>query len=237
MVFDRLRRPYVTVSLIATMTLIHLSLGGLMMARRGAGPLLALAGERPTRLLVRAGAMRGARVDLGELWRLISCIFLHGDGLHLLLNMLALWALGRLCEALYGPQRFLGLFLLSGLCGASFSWLGGNLNSVGASGGIFGLLGAGFIFGWRYRERLPEPMSVFLRRRLAPWIAINLLIGFLIPFIDNLGHIGGLVGGSILAMTMGNAIIPGEQSPRWLQVMGTLGSLSLLAYALWGVWS
>ncbi|MEL6345401.1 MAG: rhomboid family intramembrane serine protease, partial [Myxococcota bacterium] len=101
--------------------------------------------------------------------------------------------------------------------------------------GIFGLLGAGFVFGWRYRARLPGPMSVFLRRRLAPWIVINLIIGMIIPFIDNLGHTGGLIGGSILAMILGNPVVPGEQSPRWMRWASVGLSAALLGFALWGV--
>ncbi len=238
-VFDRLKRPTVTVSLVTLITGIHLVLGAVMWSRGQVGVLGAIIAERGPNLLVRCGAMRAPKIDAGELWRLVSCVFLHGDGLHILLNALALWALGRLCEALYGPARFLWLFLMSGICGACFSWLGGNESSVGASGGIFGLMGAAIVFGWRYRHRLPEPMSVFLRRKLAPWVVVNLVIGAVIPFIDNLGHTGGLVGGSVLAMVMGNRVVPGEESPwavRGLMAAVSLVLMGIAATAVAGKW-
>ena len=128
---------------------------------------------------------------------------------------------------------------MSGICGACFSWLGGNESSVGASGGIFGLMGASIVFGWRYRHRLPEPMSVFLRRKLAPWVVVNLVIGAVIPFIDNLGHTGGLVGGCVLAMVMGNRVIPGEESPwaaRGLMAAVSLVLMGVAATAVAGKW-
>lgn len=238
-IFDGFRRPYATVALVAAMTGIHLALGAVML-RRGSGLLMALAGTRPLSLLVRSGAMRGRLLDAGELWRLVSCIFLHGGGLHMLLNGVALLGLGRLCESLYGPARFVWLFLLSGICGAVFSWLGGNASSVGASGGIFGLLGAGMIFGWRYRRRLPEPMSVFLRRKLAPWVVLNLAIGAVIPFIDNRAHIGGLVGGMVLAMIIGTPVIPGEQSRppvRWAMAAGSAALMGIAAVEVARRWA
>ncbi len=238
-VFDHLRRPVVTAALVALITGIHLALGAVMWSRGQVGFLGALAAERGANLLIRSGAMRAPKIDAGELWRLVSCVFLHGDGLHILLNALALWALGRLCEALYGPSRFLWLFLASGICGACFSWLGGNESSVGASGGIFGLMGAAMVFGWRYRHRLPEPMSVFLRRKLAPWVVVNLVIGAVIPFIDNLGHTGGLVGGCVLAMILGNRVVPGEESPWPLRALMAAVSLLLMggaALAVAGKW-
>lgn len=239
-VFDHLRRPVVTGILVAAMVAIHLRLGWMLWAKGRMGVLEALGGARPSRALIRFGAMSSEQVDQGALWRLVTCVFLHGDGLHLLLNAAALWALGRLCEALYGPTRFAALFLLSGLCGATFSWVGGNATSVGASGGIFGLMGASMVFGWRYRERLPAPMSVFLRRTLLPWVVLNLAIGLVLPFIDNLGHVGGLVGGTIAAMIIGNRVVPGEESPPWrhaliaLWVLATLGWAFSHAMPRWG---
>ena len=232
-VFERLRRPYATAVLVAAMVGIHLWLGATLWMRGRLGVLGALGAVRPQRALIRFGAMSSDRVDQGEVWRLVTCVFLHGDGLHILVNASALWALGRLCEALYGSTRFVGLFLLAGVCGATFSWVGGNETSVGASGGIFGLMGAGMIFGWRYRERLPEPMSVFLRRTLLPWVVLNLAIGLVLPFIDNLGHVGGLVGGTIAGMVIGNRVVPGEEPPPWVRAVAALITAGALSWAFW----
>ena len=106
--------------------------------------------------------------ELGQYYRLLSCVFLHGDGMHLTLNMFALFGLGRLCEAAYGKARFLWLFVFSGLCGSLVSLKGGVGLSVGASGSVFGLLGAGVVFGFRYRKELPSPLRAIFGRGLLP---------------------------------------------------------------------
>src|SRR4029078_9861837 len=107
-----------------------------------------LLAQRDLATLEAVGAMRGLRVSGGEYWRLVSCILLHGSGMHILLNAIAWFALGRLCESVYGPVRLLFLFMMSGICGSLLSWAGGNANSVGASGAIFGRRAArsGFAF-------------------------------------------------------------------------------------------
>ena len=153
----------------------------------------------------------------------MSSVFLHGDGIHITLNMIALFALGRMCEAVYGPVRFLWLFLLSGIAGETLSWVGGNPMSVGASGGIFGLMGAAIIFGWKNSSGLPDHTSRFFRYKLIPWVIFNLGLGLVVPVIDNLGHLGGLVGGTVLAMTLGNRIVtdsPVSQGAlRWMLLL------------------
>lgn len=238
-VVDRLleymHRPVATIVLIACMVVIHLVVG-LVMYTSGRVTLLGvLLAQRGVRLLTRAGAMNTARLDQGELWRLVSAIFLHGSGLHIFFNAIATYALGRLCEAVYGPARFVWLFLLSGMGGFVLSWLGGTPVSVGASGGIFGLLSAAFVFGWRYRAVLPGPAGDFFRQRLLPWIVLNLFIGVVLPFIDNRGHIGGLVTGAVMAMVIGNRVLPRQQGPRAIRVAMAVGSMALIGWAAWGV--
>lgn len=212
-------------------------LSGNIMRLRGNADLLGMwVLPRGPGLLGRLGAMKAARIEDGELWRFVSAVFLHGDLLHLGLNALALVALGRLCESIYGRTRFFWIFLLSGVFGFVLSWAGGNTLSVGASGGLFGLLGAAIVFGWRYREQLPEGPGVFFRRKLAPWVALNLLIGVFVPFIDNLGHTGGLLTGIVLGAIVGNRVVPGEQGPRWTRWAMALISLGLVGWAAFGVW-
>ena len=153
----------------------------------------------------------------------------------MLLNGVAFFALGRLCEAVYGSVRFLWLFLVAGVCGSTLSFLGGNALSVGASGGIFGLLGAAVVFGWRYRHKLPPGASDFFRMRLLPWVALNLFIGAVIPFIDNLGHTGGLIGGAVMAALIGNRVVPGEEGTARGKVWMASVSFAILAWAALGV--
>ena len=151
-------------------------------------------------VLSQAGALNVFRVDQGEWWRLISSIFLHGDLLHLSLNVLALVALLRIGEAIYGAFRALGILFLSGLMGAFCSWSMGATQTVGASGAIFGLLAALCICAWKYRVEFSGELGELLRKNLIFWGIVNLLLGFVIPNIDNPSHLGGVIAGTILGM-------------------------------------
>jgi len=224
------RRPWMTISLLVVIGFAHLLAGIIQLAQGKANLAGVLVAGRPTGILVYLGAMYEPRVSDGELWRLISCLFLHGDGMHILLNGLALFGLGRLCESVYGPVRFLWLFLVAGLCGSTLSWLGGNTASVGASGSIFGLMGACIVFGHRYRLVLPPHIGEIFRKKLLPWVGLNLFIGVIIPFIDNLGHVGGLMGGAMMAAVLSNRVIPSEPNTLAGRVaMGVCSGLLLLS--------
>ena len=135
----------------------------------------------------------------GEVWRLITCTFLHADIIHISFNMIALLAIGPLVEKYYGKSRYLLIYLGSGILGSLFSAVLGNYVSVGASGAIFGLFGALLYFGYKYRATLDG----FLRSSIIPVIAANLLMGFVVPGIDVIGHIGGLIGGLLFSYTVG----------------------------------
>lgn len=232
-----LQRPsWVTGGLIAAITAIHLSLGAVMMSRGRVGLWGLLEQQRGARLLTRAGGLAAEQVGDGEPWRLISALFLHVDGLHLLLNAAALYSLGQLCEALFGRARFLWLYLLCGLGGSLATWAGGTKLSVGASGAIFGLMGAAMAYGWRHGDGLPEDIARLLRRRLLPWVGLNLLVGALVPVIDNRAHIGGLVAGLALGATLGDDVTPGREAGPAARLGMVAGSLGLLAWGAWGVW-
>jgi rhomboid protease GluP len=163
------------------------------------------AGEGGLALLF--GAKINSLVWKGQSWRLVSSMFLHGGFLHLLFNGYALYLLGPLLERLHGSRRFLILYLFSGLAGAAASVMFTDGPSVGASGAIFGMLGALVVFGLKFRTSLPPRVARALGVGLLPWVAINLVIG-LIPGlpIDNAAHIGGLIAGTALAVTFGSAL-------------------------------
>ena len=194
-----MRRPWLTLGLVAALVTWHGVVGGVLYQRGQVALVGVLVARRPRPLLRRCGAMASARIEDGELWRLVSSGFLHIDGLHLLLNGLALIALGRICEAVYGATRTLWMFVLCSLCGAGLSWASGNPLSAGASSAVFGFMGAAIVFGWRHGRALPDRASTFFRWKLLPWLILNLVLGFL-PFIDAVAHVGGLLGGTAAAL-------------------------------------
>ncbi len=157
--------------------------------------LTQLFGER---IVFFYGAQWNELVAQGWYWQLFTSIFLHSGLTHLLFNAYALFILGRDIEAFYSPKWFLIIYLLAGLAG-SVAWyvLGDPIPSVGASGAIFGLIGAEAAFYVRNRRLFGQ----FGRQRLANLgvlLAINLVFGFTIPNINNIAHLGGLVGGFLL---------------------------------------
>ena len=136
----------------------------------------------------------------GEYYRLITSMFLHSDIFHIGFNMYALYILGSQAESFFGKAKFTAIYFLSGIAGSLLSiLLNVNTLSIGASGAIFGLLGALLYFGYNFRVYLGNTLI----REIVPIICINLLLGFAYPNIDNYGHIGGLVGGLATSMAFG----------------------------------
>ena len=144
-------------------------------------------------LLIALGAKHNASIAAGEYWRLVTPMFLHGSLLHFFFNMYALFNLGREVETFLGPWRFLLLYFYAGVAGTVFSLLFTPNPSVGASGGIFGLIGAQAVFLFRHRELFGDRARRGLRQIVFLAI-INLAIG-LQGNIDNWAHLGGLLGG------------------------------------------
>lgn len=147
------------------------------------------------------GMKVNALIIQGQVWRLITPIFLHASILHLGFNMYALYVLGPALEQFYGRRRFLALYLLAGYSGNVASFLFSDAPSLGASTAVFGLLAAQGVFFYQNKELFGS----IARRSLTNIVtiaAINLVIG-LSPGIDNWGHLGGLVGGLIFAWFSG----------------------------------
>ncbi|MER7166441.1 rhomboid family intramembrane serine protease [Micromonospora sp. NPDC000207] len=154
----------------------------------------------------------------GEWYRLVTAMFLHYGVLHLLLNMWALWVLGRSLEAVLGPARFVALYLVAGLGGnvAAYLFSAENQATAGASTAIFGLFAATFVI----MRRLGRDTSAIL-----PILVINLIFTFAVPGISIAGHLGGLVTGAMVALVMAYA----PRSHRTLvQSVGTTAILVLL---------
>ena len=155
----------------------------------------------PTNILALLGANNITLLQNGEIWRLLTYMFLHGSLLHLLINMYSLYIIGTQIENYYGKTKYIIIYLVSGICGGLLSAIGIGVNviSAGASGAIFGLLGALAYFGYHYRLYLGNA----LKTQIIPVIAINLLIGVMVTGIDNFCHIGGLISGIFTAMALG----------------------------------
>ena len=136
----------------------------------------------------------------GQYYRLFTCMFLHSDIFHIGFNMYALYILGAQAEGFFGKTKFSVIYILSGLSGSLLSiLLNFNTISIGASGAIFGILGALLYFGYNFRVYLGNTLI----REILPVICINLLLGFYYSSIDNYAHIGGLVGGFTTSMALG----------------------------------
>lgn len=139
--------------------------------------------------------------NLGEYYRLFTAAFLHGGLVHLLFNCYALYIIGPQVENFYKRRNFLLIYFGSILSASLLSslLLPYNGASVGASGAIFGLLGALLYFGYHYRLYLGNALN----SQLIPLIFANLLFGMLMSGIDNAAHIGGLIGGILVSMAVG----------------------------------
>lgn len=158
-------------------------------------------GPSDVKTLVFMGANSSYYTKAGEYYRLLTCIFLHAGFAHIICNMYSLIVIGPQVESFYGKLKYLFIFLVSGICGSILSLVfsSSNIVSVGASGAIFGLLGAIIYFGYHYRVYLGN----VLKSQIIPVIILNLVIGFMISGIDNFAHIGGLIGGLFAAMACG----------------------------------
>lgn len=143
------------------------------------------------RTLLDFGAKFREAIQLGQWWRLVTAGFLHGGLFHILMNSWVLFDIGAQVEEIYGAPRLIVFYFLATVFGfyASAVWNPGL--SVGASAGIFGLIGAMIALGVRYRT---NPMSQMIRGMYVRWAIYGLILG-LLPGIDNAAHIGGLAAG------------------------------------------
>jgi rhomboid protease GluP len=184
-----LAQPRATYVLLALIILVFLA-------------MTAAGGSENPRVLILFGANVNSLIAAGQVWRLFTSMFLHIGYLHLFFNGYALYIFGIQVERLYGSPRFLAIYLLAGLYGslASFAFGPPGL-SAGASGALFGLLGAMLAFFRRHRETF----GTWGRRQLVNLLVlagINLVISITVPGIDILAHLGGLVSGAVLGWVL-----------------------------------
>jgi rhomboid protease GluP len=184
-----LAQPRATYVLLALIILVFLA-------------MTAAGGSENIRVLILFGANVNSLIAAGQVWRLLTSMFLHIGYLHLFFNGYALYIFGIQVERLYGSPRFLAIYLLAGLYGSLVSFAFGPPGlSAGASGALFGLLGAMLAFFRRHRETF----GTWGRRQLVNLLVlagINLVISITVPGIDILAHLGGLVSGAVLGWVL-----------------------------------
>jgi membrane associated rhomboid family serine protease len=215
------REPTLTYTLIGANVLIALAvfLSGASAVSFGGGSL------------VEALAVSRVEIARGEVWRILTAGFVHAGLLHLAFNMFALWVLGGLLEPAIGRLRFALIYFVSLLAGTFGALLltAPNVQTVGASGAIFGLMGAAIVV---MRNRGLNPME----SGLAVWLGLNLLITFAIPGISIGGHLGGVVGGALAAVVLfevGDRVrLPAIVPAAVVAVLGGLAVAGSLAISL-----
>jgi membrane associated rhomboid family serine protease len=148
-------------------------------------------------LLARMGSLVPERAWSGEWWRFFACTFLHGGTWHVALNAFVLWMLGRFLEPFVGSTRFLLIYFASGLAGSVSSACFVTSQSVGASGAIWGLLGAEVALAFYPRPLLPTAMLPMARRTVLANLGLNLLAS-LSPHVDLAAHVGGGLMGALV---------------------------------------
>jgi membrane associated rhomboid family serine protease len=175
---------------VVTNALIVANVAVYLVQASGGGTLTNPAGE-----VFQKGFLRAYEVGAGEWWRLLTSGFLHGSPIHLLFNMLMLWWFGRPLEALLGRGRFLAIYFLSILTGSAGALVLSPTNStIGASGAVFGILGAGLVLE-RNRINVFGGSALFV-------VIFNLAFTFAVSYVSIGSHIGGLVGGALAVLVL-----------------------------------
>jgi rhomboid protease GluP len=203
-----------------------------------------LGGSTAIRTLLQLGAQVNVFVAAGQYWRLVTAMFLHIGLAHIAFNMYALFILGRDIEGFYGSLRFAAIYFISGVAGnVAYYVIGPNNPSAGASGAIYGLIGAEIallvsnrmLFGSYRKQRLVN---------LAFLLVVNLAFGY-IGHLNNLAHLGGLISGLALGFALTprhrvawewspSGTVPHlvDSTPRWVQIAAVLMAVVLLGLGI-----
>jgi membrane associated rhomboid family serine protease len=211
---------------VVTMTLIGINVGIYFLQLAGGASVNANSGW-----IFEHGALYGPLVAQGDWYRLLSAAFLHYGPIHLGLNMLALWWIGRPLENYLGPVRYLLLYLVSGLAGSAGALIANPTGvTVGASGAIFGILGAAIV--------LERQGILVLGGSALPLLIVNLAFTFAVPGISIGGHLGGAIGGALCILAL-SQFGKGSAAYRRIDVLSiasllAIGALSV-AVAYWKV--
>lgn len=172
--------------------------------------------------LYRRWVLYGPWVPHGGWYRLVSSMFLHESLLHIGFNMYVLWAIGRIVEQYLGTARFIGLYFVSGLAGSAGALLVWPQSpGLGASGAIFGVLGAMMILEWQATGSFAGQAFVL--------VVINLGLSFVIPHVGWGAHLGGLIGGILITLAYGHWGNRGRAQYGQLGLGGVIGLVAVAA--------
>jgi len=187
--------------------------------------------------LLRLGANWGpSTLADGEWWRLITSCWLHGGLIHIASNMWCLWVFGRNCELFYSTADYFYLYVLAGISSSLLS-LGIHpmTLSVGASGAVFGM--AGVLLVTVNQKALRPWLKPEVRKGVTSstlkFTALNLLIGAGIPFIDNAGHVGGLLAGILLGAIMGRRLEASPEARFYRKMVSAVFLVAMIGIYLW----
>eukprot|EP00250_Pteridium_aquilinum_P006060 c16046_g1_i1 orf=112-1176(+) len=169
----------------------------------GLNVLMFVAQEASHGKLLLLGAKVNSLIDRGQVWRFLTPVFLHASLPHLLTNCYSLHSIGPVIEAQGGAGRFLVVYFGSAITGFILSYSFTRAPAVGASGAVFGLVGALAVYLLRHKDLLNGAQQGL--SNLSRMIAINLALGLATSRIDNWGHLGGLVGGAAISWLVGPA--------------------------------
>lgn len=199
----------------------------------------ALFGSETMHPFLEAGANFAPHSLTGEWWRLLTAMFLHGPLFHVGLNMWVLWSEGAMVERLIGRSGYAVLYLGSGLLGSLASaYFNPSAPSIGASGAIFGVIGALFALLYVHRHQFPRAMRLKMVKSSGLFILLNIVFFFSVPQIDLAAHVGGglagAAGGFFLAHPLTRQGIKRRrpQTLRLLTLSTALISIAFLAYPM-----
>ncbi len=186
---------------------------------------------------VSLGSNFGPLTLQGQWWRLLTCQFLHFGIVHLAFNSMALWQLGPLAERLFGRWHFMLLYLTAGIGGGfgTLLWRP-EVNSAGASGAIFGVIGGLLAFVSRRDLGVPLRLMYYLRRQFLTFGGFSLAAGFLLPGVDNAAHVGGLVSGYLCGLVLARPVDVAARQQAGVLRLGlviAIASVSFVALASW----
>lgn len=177
------------------------------------------------------GATGAGPWESGQWWTLFTAIYLHGNVLHILFNVLWIRQLGPAVEELYGPSRLVVIFTVAGAAGFLASDLLVYNLTIGASGSIFGLLGALVAFG----QKRGGAFGAMVLRQYGQWALVLFVFGFLMQGVNNIAHAGGFVGGFLSGLMLALAEHRSETAVDQLMALAAI-VVTVLGFVL-AVWT